>query len=104
MGWLKGQRGEKMEQSRIDKIKRIHPGADRGLIMDTIKELVTEVERLQADALMLDWIEKQIGGRVSLWPLVVNDIMNGKRIRKAIERARLDPSPASHSHANEVQE
>lgn len=36
-----------MNQERLDKIKRIHPGADRGLIMDTIRELVAEVERLR---------------------------------------------------------
>lgn len=88
-----------MEQSTGREPTQIEIEAMRAIcnLQDENRELKLEVQRLKADASMLDWIEKQIGGRVSLWPLVVNDIMNGKRIRAAIKRAGFNPSPTSHS-------
>lgn len=62
--------------------------AERLAACDQRNIAYAEAEELRADGLMLDWIERQIGRPVSLLPLVIQDVMRGKSIREAIERAR----------------
>lgn len=91
------RRGSEMNQERLDEINRMYHSSGRGLMWDTIRELVAEVERLRKEVNALE--NKPLN-------LYLDRELENERLQAEVDRlkgelARLQPSPDSRSYADE---